>query len=190
MTSEKDAPAEMPTREQVEAEILPMTYDGADLTECVERVMALFAPILAEKGREIGQAKSAALLQGANIDVMNAAVDTARDFVRQAKAAEARALAAEAALAAERERCALIAERFSDAALKCDRCGDVRNTYAPGECSGELAYRETAEYQTSVAIHGAYAANRYFEKHLCRPREMDIAETIAAIAAALRAEGE
>jgi len=46
-----DAPAAMPTREQVEAEILPMTYDGADLTECVERVMALFAPILAEKER-------------------------------------------------------------------------------------------------------------------------------------------
>lgn len=81
-------------------------------------ILDLFSPILAEKDREIGQAKAAALLQGANIDVMNAAVDTAKDFVRQAKAAEARALAAEAALAAERERCARVAEEWAASAKR------------------------------------------------------------------------
>lgn len=143
-------------------------------------ILDLFAPILERLERERDEARADA----------DSAADGAK-FQRQRRLeAEARALAAEAALAAERERCAKIAERFSDAALKCERCGDVRNTYAPGECSGERAYRETEEYQTNVAIHGAYAANRYFEKHLCQPREMDIAETITAIAAAIRAQGE
>ncbi|WP_089177306.1 hypothetical protein [Bosea sp. AS-1] len=79
------APAAMPSREQVEAEILPMTYEGADLTECVERVLALFAPILAEKEREIE----------ASIESHDAWATIWNDKL---EAAEARALAAEAAL--------------------------------------------------------------------------------------------
>lgn len=47
----KMVPATMPSEEEVEAEIRPMSYEGADLTECVARTLALFAPILAEKER-------------------------------------------------------------------------------------------------------------------------------------------
>jgi len=51
-TDETQAPAAMPSEEEIEAEIRPMSYEGADLTECVARILALFAPILAEKERE------------------------------------------------------------------------------------------------------------------------------------------
>ncbi len=121
MTANPTAPAAMPTREQVEAEIRPMTYDGADLTECVERVFDLFAPILAEKERRDAidreQAETARFLQH-HLDNPQPPSDALRNlwadykaagiesvgfdnplnaccYSEQCKALEARALAAE-----------------------------------------------------------------------------------------------
>lgn len=39
--------------EAIEAEISPMSYEGADLTECVERITALFSQAFEAQGREI-----------------------------------------------------------------------------------------------------------------------------------------
>lgn len=77
----------------------------AHYREQAQVVLALFAPILAEKEREIATEKARA---DRNYHVGKMAQDMFSD-------AEARALAAEAALAAERERCAKIAEQFAEA---------------------------------------------------------------------------
>lgn len=92
----------------------------------VERIKAIFAPILAEKDlhnatgeritrRDLNNAHRKGAEEGRLaahlIDGVNSPLNACcyRDGCR---ALEARALAAEAALAGERERCALIAERF------------------------------------------------------------------------------
>ncbi|MBN9453291.1 MAG: hypothetical protein J0I42_15185 [Bosea sp.] len=108
MFADRAAPAEMPTDEQIEAEILPMTYDGADLTECVARVKALFAPILAGKERKI-----VALQQ--RFDEKNDAIGSA--CVRLA--------AAEAALAAEREVNAVLSKKLEIALAGLQRVSDM-----------------------------------------------------------------
>lgn len=88
-TDETQAPAAMPSEEEIEAEIRPMSYEGADLAECVARILALFAPILAEKEREIERACAYHA---------NATIGWERERGRSEEL-EARALAAEAALA-------------------------------------------------------------------------------------------
>lgn len=85
------------------------------------------------------------------------------------------------------ERAAKVADAYAEAALKCEYCGDVRNTYTTGGCSGETKWRATERYRTMVALDGAYEATRYFEKHLCDPRKMDQKEAFEAFAAAIRA---
>lgn len=93
-TDETQEPAAMPSEEEIEAEIRPMPYEGADLTECVARILALFAPILAEKER--GTERACA-------NHANATIGWERERGRSEEL-EARALAAEAARAAEREQ--------------------------------------------------------------------------------------
>lgn len=111
-----DDPAEMPTREQVEAEIIPMTYDGADLTECVERVMALFAPILAEKEREIDKLECdvAYYVDGNAVERIKheGAVKRGLMVLEAKNEWRDRALAAEAALAADREKNAALSKQL------------------------------------------------------------------------------
>lgn len=43
----------MPSAEAIEAEIRPMAYEAADLTECVERILDLIRPAFEAKEREI-----------------------------------------------------------------------------------------------------------------------------------------
>ena len=109
MTGEKDATAEMPGVEEI-GQALAIFFANnrqpcmsgdprdrlsplrrRDLDDATSAILALFAPILAEKEALEGNMELAAEL---------------------ALRSEARALAAEAALAAERERCAKVAEQF------------------------------------------------------------------------------
>lgn len=103
--------AAVPSEEEIEAEIRPMSYEGADLTECVARILALFAAALAEK-----EAWSERGWKAYRI-----AHDQAMENGAAARSAEARALAAEAerdalkvklemAVAGERKRCLAIVE--------------------------------------------------------------------------------
>lgn len=62
-------------------------------------ILSLIRPAFEAKDAEIGQAKAAALLHGADVDVMNAALATAKDLAQRLRAMEARALSAEAKLA-------------------------------------------------------------------------------------------
>lgn len=114
------APAEMPGVEEIKDLLLRFHADTASawrherdgIASSVARaVLAIFAPILAEKERELAETHDA---------YQQAAVDSVALF----QAAEARALAAEAALAAEREKAhyangvAELAMKHRDAAEK------------------------------------------------------------------------
>ena len=119
---EKDAPAEMPGVEEIARAI---AYDGNSMVLAPEvaarrarAILDLFAPILAEKEREISNLSEAVKVRA----------HEAVEYAEQRNRAQDRALAAEAALAelrkqmladegqhrealaAERERCAKIAE--------------------------------------------------------------------------------
>ena len=94
---------------------------------------------------------------------------------------------ADAAIAVALERAAKVADAYAVAALKCDYCGDIRHTYAPGGCAGETKWKATEGYRTMVTLDGTYEATRYFEKRLCDPKEMDQKEAFEAFAAAIRA---
>lgn len=85
------------------------------------------------------------------------------------------------------EEAAKVADDLSGVALKCKRCGDVRNTYVPGGCSGEAEWRQSEDGLDMIRWDGAYDAQLYFEKHLCRPVEMETQELAFEIAAAIRA---
>ena len=153
MTSEKDAPAGMPGEEDVaralfHAECEPhkaetgygdiFGWDDAMPAvrnrhrDAARAVLALFAPILAEKEAAEEQAESFKAMYRQAVDWRDEKIAklTTRaedaEFAmsrveKSAASAEARALAAEAALAAERERCAGIAERFKAAHF--EACG-------------------------------------------------------------------
>jgi hypothetical protein len=102
------APAAMPGVEDVKTLILGRLYWTGDITKSeselvdatADAILALFAPILAEKEREIAELKGRLAVR---MDYLVGLATTADRHVEAA--AEARALAAEAALAAERERC-------------------------------------------------------------------------------------
>jgi len=85
------------------------------------------------------------------------------------------------------EKVATMAEQYAQCALKCPQCGDVRNTWTPGGCSGEDTWRASERCKTMELLDGNYAAMRYFEKHLCRADEMTVGEAFTAFAAAIRA---
>jgi len=90
------APAGMPSADAIADEIqryIP-TFHGAN--EAARAVLALFAPILAEKERETKDALREVIKHAA-----------------EAGEAKGKLLAAEAALAAERDRCAQIAVRIA-----------------------------------------------------------------------------
>lgn len=55
MTSPPAAPG-MPSAEAIEDEIRPMSYEGADLTECVGRIIALFRPAFEAQHAKLAQA--------------------------------------------------------------------------------------------------------------------------------------
>lgn len=105
MTGEKDAPAEMPSVEEIKDRLLRFHADTASAwrherdgiaTSAARAILDLFAPILAEKERDSLRRETRALAQ-------------AQDWRNEAAKAEARALAAEAARDAF--KLALIAEK-------------------------------------------------------------------------------
>lgn len=102
MTSENAAPAEMPGVEEIADLLQVLSPIGPRCRSVAARILALFAPILAEKERQFQ-----AQVEGHRHTAAEATV-----YRQERNNAIRRALAAEAALAAERERCALIAERF------------------------------------------------------------------------------
>lgn len=145
MSGEKDTPPQMPTEEEIARAI----YEDRNGRGCVpwsrrdsshkapylsdaRAVLAIFAPILAEKEAAEEQAESFKAMYRQAVDWRDEKIAklTTRaedaEFAmsrveKSAASAEARALAAEAALAAERERCAGIAERFKAAHF--EACG-------------------------------------------------------------------
>ena len=89
-------PAAMPGEEEVQFVLAQPISDDDWIVEKARAILALFAPILAEKERLEDE------LEGTDWHAIEAG--------RQRDVWKARALAAEAALAAERERCAKVAE--------------------------------------------------------------------------------
>lgn len=85
------------------------------------------------------------------------------------------------------EKVAALADQYAECALKCSRCGEVRHTWAPGDCAGWTQWKASERYKTMEVLDGAYAACRYFERHLCRAEEMTTSEAFTAYAAAIRA---
>jgi hypothetical protein len=110
--------AGMPSAEAIEDEIRPMSYEGADLTECVERIRALFVSAFEAKEREIAkldewlthwQTKCQAT-RGVQLE------ETARADAAEAKLAQA--VEANAKLRAD-----LTMAAESEMAANCERCG-------------------------------------------------------------------
>jgi len=150
MTGEEDAPAEMPGEREIASAIyqarngkgcvhwsrLPHSHQEPYLSDA-RTVRALFAPILAEKERKAMRRWTAALSQ-------------AQDWRNVAEKAEARALAAEAALAAERERIAASLDAQADALW--ERCETKR--------SEPPSIDEQADAAQAFALQKAAAAIR------------------------------
>ena len=59
MTASPPAAPGMPSAEEIEAEIRPMSYEGADLTECVERILSLIRPAFEAQQAKLAQAVEA-----------------------------------------------------------------------------------------------------------------------------------
>lgn len=102
MTASPTAPAAMPSEDDIADAIqryIP-TFHGAK--EAATAILALFAPILAEKEQEIAKREPTAFASelGRKLALL----------ADRAEAAEARDLAAESALAAEWERCIAIVD--------------------------------------------------------------------------------
>lgn len=112
-----DAPAEMPGVE--EEQIARIIRDaGIDEYAAASTILALFAPILAEKERALTEARSRLRWNieddGRLVRICEGLHERGEDCEFDTYVPEARALAAEAALAAERERAARIVEDWAE----------------------------------------------------------------------------
>lgn len=106
MTASPPAAPGMPSEETIAralnlaARAMQRQFGANDTEEAIEAaIWQYLRPAFEAKDAEVGQAKAAALLHGADVDVRNAALATAKDFAQQLRAMEARALSAEAKLA-------------------------------------------------------------------------------------------
>lgn len=162
------APAEMPGVEEIARLLVSAHASLATPQNTARAILALFAPILAEKERLAGIADAYTACESVarkRVDHIEPSLEErlpalceisretwlahkerapimAVDMLEHAKrkALEARALAAEAALAAERERCALIADDNADN----DSRGDSPYDNGAGSCGYRKACYDIA----------------------------------------------